>query len=321
MRLLFFKTLQLLGVLLAVSILTFLLLNALPGNQVLYRIGVLTDFTPAQRAALIASMTKDLGLDRPLPIQYALWLRRIAEGNFGLSAQGEPVGQLVMQRLWPTIELGAAGVFLGSFLAFSLATWAYRTRLRSVRGAIHGVMVTLLVTPAFWLGFLLVLVFSVKLAHLPASGYTPMSESVSKNIQHLILPAVTLALPIAALLFRYLYEGLDEAGSGAFVVTARATGVPERTVMYRHIVPNGMLPTITILGMVVASLMSSLVIIESVFAWPGLGSLLVDSVNQRDFNTLVAIVLLTAAAFVVTSFCVDAAYHVIDPRTRRPERA
>jgi peptide/nickel transport system permease protein len=319
MRSLVSRFVQLVGVLIAVSLLTFLLLSALPGNQVLYRIGILTNFTPTQRAEVIARMTRELGLDKPLPVQYGIWLERAVQGKFGLSVQGEPVGQLVVSRVWATIELGAAGVSLGALIALLLAVWTYRSRSRTVRAVVHAVMSTLLVAPAFWLGFLLVLAFAVRSTLVPASGYVPLGQSVAGNIRHLVLPALTLALPLAALLFRYLYDGLEEAGEGAYVVTARSTGISDRKVMYRHILPNGLLPTVTILGMVTASLMSSLVIIESVFAWPGLGSLLVESVNDRDFNTLVAIVLLTATAFVVTSLIVDVLYYVIDPRTRRPQ--
>jgi peptide/nickel transport system permease protein len=174
------------------------------------------------------------------------------------------------------------------------------------------------VIPSFWLGFLVVYLFAVKTTSFPASGFVPLSQSMSGNLSHLFLPAFTLACPLTALFFRYLLAGLEEAEMGAYVVAARAKGISERAVAYRHVLPNGMLPTITIIGIATGSLLSSLVIVESVFSWPGLGSLLVQSVTDRDFNTVVAIVLLTAAAFVVTSIIVDLIYWFVDPRTRRP---
>ncbi len=177
------------------------------------------------------------------------------------------------------------------------------------------------VVPSFWLGFLLVLWLAVKQPLFPASGYVTFSSSPGENIRHLILPALTLACPLTALFFRYLLAGLEEAALGAFVTAARSKGISERAIAYRHVLLNGMLPTITIIGMAAASLISSLVIVESVFSWPGLGSLLVESVTARDFNTLVAIVLLTAGAFVATSLVVDVVYWVVDPRTRRPAGA
>jgi ABC-type dipeptide/oligopeptide/nickel transport system permease component len=179
-------------------------------------------------------------------------------------------------------------------------------------------MSTLFVIPSFWLGFLLVYLFAVKISVFPASGFVPLSQSASGNISHLVLPALTLAFPLTALFFRYLLAGLEEAEMGAFVVASRAKGISERAIAYRHVLPNGMLPTITIIGMATGSLLSSLVVVETVFSWPGLGSLLVQSVLERDFNTLVAIVLITAAAFVLTSIIVDLIYWFADPRTRRP---
>jgi peptide/nickel transport system permease protein len=178
-------------------------------------------------------------------------------------------------------------------------------------------MAVLLVAPPFWIGLVLIIVFAANAQWLPASGYITWQSSPTGNLEHLVLPAITLALPLTALFFRYLHAGLEDASRREFVTAARARGVSERTIAYRHILPNGILPTITILGLVIGSLLSSLVIIESVFSWPGLGSLLVASVDQNDYNTVVAIVLITAAAYVVSAFFIDILYEVIDPRLRR----
>ena len=312
------KLLQLVLVLLAISAITFFLLSALPGNAALYRIGPLPSYTPAERAALVAKLSAQLGLNRPLIVQYWIWLTHAVSGNLGLTTQGEPVVQLVGSSVWASIELAVAGLVPSIVASFGLALWAFRTRWRRMQTALQGVMSTLFVIPSFWLGFLLVYLFAVKTGTFPASGFVHVGQSASGNLNHLVLPALTLACPLTALFFRYLLSGLEEAEMSAFVVAARAKGISERAVAYRHILPNGMLPTITIIGLATGSLLSSLVIVESVFSWPGLGSLLVQSVNQRDFNTLVAIVLLTATVFVVTSIVVDIIYFFADPRTRRP---
>jgi ABC-type dipeptide/oligopeptide/nickel transport system permease component len=312
------KLLQLVFVLLAISAITFFLLSALPGNAALYRIGPLPSYTAAERAALIAKLSEQLGLNRPLIVQYWIWLTHAVRGNFGLTTEGAPVTQLVGSSVWASVELAIAGIVPSIILSFLLALWAFRTRWRRAQAIVQGIMSTLLVIPSFWLGFLLVYLLAVKITSFPASGFVPFGQSVSGNLSHLVLPALTLACPLAALFFRYLLAGLEEAEMGAYVVAARAKGISERAVAYRHVLPNGMLPTITIIGMATGSLLSSLVIVESVFSWPGLGSLLVQSVTEHDFNTLVAIVLMTAAAFVVTSTVVDLIYWFADPRTRRP---
>ncbi len=178
-------------------------------------------------------------------------------------------------------------------------------------------MATLLVAPAFWIGLVLIVLFADQANWLPASGYVSLGTSLSQNLQHLVLPAVTLALPLTALFFRYLHSGLEDASSQPFAVAARARGLSERAIVYRHILPNGALPTITVVGLAIGSLMSSLVIVENVFSWPGMGSLLILSVNNSDYNTVVGIVLLTAATYVVVSAVVDVIYQIVDPRLRR----
>jgi len=304
-------------VLVAISIVTFLLLNALGTNQAAIRIGPLPNFTPTQRAQELKVLEHQLGLDRPIYIQYGIWVAHAVQGNFGLTIQGEPVSQLVSARIWPTVELALVALLLALIFSTLFSVWAFRSRLRIFRWAIQGSMSALLVAPAFWIGLILIVVFAAEANWLPASGYVSLGTSVSQNLEHLVLPAVTLALPLIALFFRYLYSGLQDASSQPFTVAARARGLSERSIVYRHILPNGVLPTITIVGLAIGSLISSLVLVEEVFSWPGLGSLLIMSVTNADYNTVVAIVLLTAAAYVVVAALVDVAYLIVDPRLRR----
>lgn len=308
---------QLAAVLLAISAVTFVLLNLLPGNAAANRIGPLPNFTPAERAVEVKALEHQLGLDRPIYVQYAIWLERAGEGNFGLTVQGEPVSQLVGGRVFPTVELAVAALLIAVLSSVLLAVLAFRSRLQALKFGIHGSMATLLVAPAFWIGLVLIVIFADEESWLPASGYISLEASVSQNLEHLVLPAVTLALPLMALFFRYLSAGLEDASSQPFTVAARARGLSERSIVYRHVLPNGALPTITVVGLAIGSLMSSLVIVESVFSWPGLGSLLIQSVTNSDYNTVVGIVLLTAATFVIVAALVDVIYQLVDPRLRR----
>lgn len=304
-------------VLVAISLVMFALLNALPGNQAAIRIGPLPNFTPSQRAEELKLLEHDLGLDRPIYVQYGIWVEHALKGNFGLTIQGQAVSELVRGRVWPTVELAFAALLIAIVFTVLLAVWAYRSRWRFFRFAVQGSMAALLVAPAFWIGLVLIVLFATQAGWLPASGYILLSQSVSGNLEHIVMPAVTLGLPLTALFFRYLYAGLEDAGSQPFAVAARARGLTERAIVYRHILPNGVLPTITIVGLAIGSLMSSLVLVEQVFSWPGLGSLLIMSVNNSDYNTVVAIVLVTAASYVAVAALVDVAYQLIDPRLRR----
>ena len=308
---------QLIAVMVAVSLLTFLILSSTPGSVIDARIGPLPNFSPEERARIVESMTKQLGLDEPLWRQYLLWMRQVMQGNFGFTYQGLNVTDLIGSRLLPTIELGVVAILFGVMGSLMVSLLAFRTRFRAIRGSIQGSMTLLLVMPAFWLGLVMVIVTASKFNWLPAAGYAEFSEGKWEHIRFLILPVLTLALPQMALFFRYLYAGLRDAENSAFVTASRARGISERAIVFRHIFPNAVLPTITVIGLVAGSLISGLVIVETVFSWPGLGALLVKSVEVKDYNTVAASVLLTAFAYVSVAFIVDIIYQVVDPRIRR----
>jgi peptide/nickel transport system permease protein len=308
---------QLVAVLLAVSLTTFLLLNALPGSAADARIGPLPNFSPEQRAEMVETLSRQLGLDKPLWWQYFVWLKDAITGDFGLNYQGVEVSSVVSGRVMATLQLGIASLVISTAGALIVSLFAYRTRWRVFRGGVQSSMTLLLVMPPFWLGLLLVIVFAAELQWLPSAGFVPFGDDPSENLKFLVLPAFTLALPQLALFFRYLNAGLRDTSTAPFVMASRARGLSERSIDYRHVLPNAVLPTITVIGLVAGSLISGLVIVESVFSWPGLGLLLVESVKQKDYNTVSAIVLLTAVTYVIVAFAVDVLYQLIDPRTRR----
>jgi peptide/nickel transport system permease protein len=266
---------------------------------------------------MIAAVAKQLGLNGSPPLRYWRWLWSAVHGNLGDTVNGQSVTQLIGTRIVPTAELGLLSVVISLIVAILLAVWAYRTRSRRARAVVEAVQSTFLIVPGFWLGILLVLAFAVELRWLPSSGYVPFSDSPSQNIRDLVLPLATLSLPQIALYFRYLLAGLEAQARSPYVVAARARGISEHAVTYHHVLPNGVLPTVTIVGIYAAGLASGIVVVEEIFSWPGLGLLLVQSIQNKDANTLNALVLFTAAAFVFISMFVDIAYGLLDPRLRR----
>jgi peptide/nickel transport system permease protein len=170
--------------------------------------------------------------------------------------------------------------------------------------------------PGFWLGIMLILIFAVQLKWLPASGYVPLREDPSQNLKHLILPAITLAILLMAPIMRFLRSSMLEVMREDYVRTARAKGLSERTVIYGHVFKNALIPTVTVVGLQFAGLMGGAVIIEWVFAWPGIGWLAIQSIFQRDYTVVQSTVLLVTTAFVLINLIVDILYGVIDPRIR-----
>lgn len=310
------KLIQLVTVLLGISILAFVLLDALPVDPAVARAGPLTEYTLEERQAIIEQIREQMGLDKPLPVRYWLWLVAVFRGDFGRSLDGQPVMDIVSARLPPTLELGLLSIAISLVAALVLAIWAHRTRWRRARALMEAAQSSMLIIPSFWFGILLILLFAVQLRLLPTSGYVPWRDDPAGHVAAIILPTITLAVPQVALFFRYLLSGLDQEGRSAYVTAARARGLGERSITYRHVLPNGGLPSVTVIGMMVASVFGGLVVVEQVFSWPGTGMLLLQSIEAGDANTLTALVLLTAAAFVVMSALVDILYILLDPRLR-----
>ena len=220
-------------------------------------------------------------------------------------------------RLGATIELAIASVVFSVVGSVVVSMLAFRSRFRVVRGLLQAFTTVLLVLPAFWLGLMLVIVFAAELGWLPSAGYVPLSDGFSEHLKVLILPTLTLALPQMALFFRYLNAGLRDTAGTPFVTASRARGSASARSPIGTCSRTPRCRRSRSIGLVVGSLISGLVIVESVFSWPGLGLLLVDSVRTKDYNTVAAIVLITAVTYVVVAFAVDILYRVLDPRIRR----
>lgn len=293
------------GTVLAVLVTVFLLVRVLPGDPVEVLLG--EQASGADRQALRAS----LGLDRPLPAQLGDYLRALARLDLGQSLRHHaPVTGLIAARLPATLELTAAALALAVALALPLGV-LMAVRRDAAAGRLAGAVTLLsLALPGFWFGPLLVLLFAVHLGWLPVAGRTGLAS--------LALPALTLALGLAAGLARQLAANLAETLAAEHVRTARAKGLTPAQVLWRHGVRNALLPVTTLFGLQLGALLGGAVIAETVFAWPGVGALTVEAINARDYPLLQGCVLLIAVIYVLVNGLTDVAYGWIDPRVRRP---
>ena len=292
-----------LGIVLGVALLTSLLIHVVPGDPVELMLG--ESATAGDRAALRAR----LGLDRPLHQQLLGQLGRLARLDLGDSLYSRrPVSAVVAERLPATVELAVAALAVAAAVALPLGILAARHRGGLADSAAMGVALLGLSIPSFWLGPLLILLFSVVLGWTPVSG--------REGLASLVLPALTLGTGMAAVLARMLRSSLLETLSEDYVRTARAKGLSPAAVLRRHALRNAALPVVTVFGMQAGALFAGAVITETVFAWPGVGSLLVEAIQRRDFPVVQGCVLLISTSYVAVNALTDLAYAWLDPRVR-----
>jgi peptide/nickel transport system permease protein len=289
---------------LGVASLTFLLLHLVPGDPVDLMLG--EQAVAADRAQLRAR----LGLDLPLGVQYVAFLSRTAAGDLGESIQTrEPVSARIAQRYPATMELMAGAMAIALALAFPLGMTAAVHQGRWPDLAASAFAVMGVAVPSFWLGPMLILVFAVWMDWLPVDGREGWAS--------LVLPSLTLGLALAALLSRMLRSALTAVLVEEYVRTARAKGVPERAVLWRHALRNALIPVVTVIGLQVGVLLSGAIITESIFDWPGLGSLLLEGIRSRDYPVVQGCVLAIALTYVGVNLLTDLTYGWIDPRIRQ----
>ena len=302
---------QALVVLVGAAILVFALIHIVPGDPV--RVALGTRFDPET----YETMRRASGLDLPLHEQLARYLSHAAVGDFGVSFRsGQSVFELLMQRLPATISLGAAALVVGLLIAFPLGILSAIRRGSALDhfariGSQIGISV-----PDFWLAILFILLFAGTLRLLPPSGYVALTEDPTEWLRHVIMPALTVGLISGSIMTRFIRSATLEANSQDFARTARAKGLYESTVLRDHVLRNAMVPIITVAGIQLASLLAGVIVVEVVFAWPGLGRLTYDAVLARDYPVIQGAVLLVAAIFLVANLVVDALYAIIDPRIR-----
>ena len=302
---------QLVPTLVLVSMLIFGLQQLLPGDPAMILAGEDQDPT------VIAYLRTKLHLDEPLPVRYAYWMKGVLQGDLGESIRNQqPVLSLVAQKLPVTLQLAAMamtialliGIPAGIVAAVGRGTaWDWFANVFALWG---------LSTPNFWLGILLILLFSVNLGWLPASGYVSPFEDLGANLKAMIMPAFVLGNAIAAVLMRHTRSAMLQVLSSDYVRTARAKGLDEKTVVLKHALRNALTPIITLGALELGTLLSGAVLTEQVFTIPGFGKLIVDAVFNRDYAVVQGVVLFTSSVYILLNLLADLAYFVVNPRLR-----
>ncbi|WBB52899.1 ABC transporter permease [Verrucosispora sp. WMMD573] len=296
-------------VLLGVTLVVFLLLQLVPGDPV--RVALGTRFDPQTYEALRARA----GLDQPLVVQYFDYLRRALTGDLGVSFRsGRPVTAIVLERLPATLSLAVTAVVFAMAVAFPLGIVS---AIRSGSLVDHAARVFSqfgVSVPDFWMGIMGILLFSGVLGWLPPSGYVALTEDPGRWLSHVALPAATVGLVTASILTRFIRSSMLEVLSEDYVRTAEAKGLRTRVVVLRHVLRNALIPVVTVVAVQMASLLGGVIVIEVLFAWPGIGRLTYDAVAARDYPVLQGAVLLVAALFLLVNLLVDILYARLDPR-------
>ncbi|MCL6632627.1 MAG: ABC transporter permease [Alicyclobacillus herbarius] len=309
------RLLTMIPVLIFLSIMVFSLIHLIPGDPAEMVLG--QDATPQALAALRAQM----GLNHSVPVQYLDWMARLFHGNLGTSLlDHEPVSHLIGQRLPVTIELAVGTVIVAVLIAFPLGILAAVKRGRWADAVSVFVSTFGLAVPPFWIGLLFLIFFTVKMHLFPSSGYAPMFQDFRQNISVMVLPMVATGIREAAVLLRMLRPSLNDVLNEDYVRTARAKGLPSWRVVLKHALRNALVPVITTGGLQIAGLLGGLVITEEIFSLPGFGSLLVQSVFNRDYPTVQACALIAALLVIAVNLAVDIVYGIVDPRIRLERR-
>ncbi|MFL5226877.1 MAG: ABC transporter permease, partial [Microvirga sp.] len=298
-------------VLIAASMLVFAGVRALPGDPAL----ALAGEDHSQRA--LSAIREKYGLNDPVPVQYVDWLGHVVRGDLGTSTRtGLGVGSTIIDRLPVTLELAFLSllVAVGIGLTLGVVAAVRRGSLADYLGSTAALVG--LSVPHFWLGLMLILIFSITLGLLPASGFVAFADDPIDNLRHMLLPAIVLGTGFAAVIFRQTRAAMLESLSADYVRTARAKGLGERSVVGSHALRNSLLTVVTILGLQLGLLISGAVVTEQVFVLPGFGKLTLDAVFTRDYPVIQGVVLVTTVAYVVVNFAVDLLYSVLNPRIR-----
>jgi peptide/nickel transport system permease protein len=299
-----------LTVLLLASVLVFLGVRALPGDPALALGG--EDRDPA----VLAQIRHDYGLDEPLPVQYARWLGHVVRGDLGTDQRKLPVAHTIVTRLPITLELAGLAVLLGTVIGVFAGVIAAVRRGKASDYAATTVALVGLSVPHFWLGLLMIVLFSVNLHWLPAGGYVPFRDDPVENLRHMLMPAIVLGTGLSAVVMRQMRSSMLDSLGADYVRTARAKGLSEFSVVGVHALRNSLITVTTIVGLQLGALISGAVITEQIFGIAGFGRLTIDAVNQRDYALIQGVVLVAAAGYVVVNLLVDVAYSLLNPRIR-----
>jgi peptide/nickel transport system permease protein len=297
--------------LLLVSMMVFGLQKLLPGDPALALAG------EERNPEVVEYLRQKYRFNDPVPVQYVVWLKGVVQGDFGTSVRTRlPIGTMLVQKLPVTIELAILSMLVALLLGLPIGIFAalWRGTPFDYGASLFGLAG--LSIPHFWLGIMLILVFSVNLGWLPAGGFVPPFESLGHNLLSMLMPALVLGTGTAAIMMRHVRGAMILAMKQDYIRTARAKGVRDRTIVLRHALPNALIPVVTLGTLQFGELLAGAVLIEQVFSRPGFGKMIVDGVFSRDYAVVQAVVLCTAAMFLLMSLIADVAYVLLNPRLR-----
>ena len=292
-----------------VTVIAFGLLRLAPGDPVLTFSGDVRD------PEILNEMRHQLGLDQPLPIQYVAWMQHTLQGDFGRSIRThQRVGEAILERLPATLELTVTALLFSITVGLVVGTLSALNRNSALDLLATSVTIAGVSIPNFFLGVMLILVFSLVLRIFPPGGYAPAIDNPGENLRRIVLPALTLSAATLAVNMRQVRSSLLEVLGQDYIRTARGKGLGESSVVVRHALKNGLIPVVTIIGLQVGALIEGAVITEQIFSWPGVGKLVVDSLFGRDYPVIQAVVLISALSYMFSTLLVDIVYGWLDPR-------
>ena len=302
------------SIVLATSLIfVFLSIRILPGDPVLAQLGAATKVTPEA----LQMLREEAGLDRPLLVQLFAWLSQAFRGDLGVSYISQfPVTQLVAERLPVTLELTFFIIVLSCIFALILAPLSTLTPggiLDRLIGSLTSIGLSI---PGFVFGIIFILIFSLTLQWLPSLGFVPIKENLGQNLQLMIMPSITGALTATPYLVRYLRASMLEIKQSSFIRTAEGKGLSDSRILFRHILPNSLVPTLTMLGLIVGYTLSGVIIIEYMFGLPGIGSLAIEGAFKRDYAVIQGVSLVIISLFILTTLLFDILCGLVDPRLR-----
>ncbi len=305
------RLVEILPTLFVVALITFFVTRIIPGDPASVMLG------PQASVEAVEKMRVKLGLNESIPKQFLIYMNDILHGNFGTSFYyNEPVTLLILERFPNTVILAAASMILALLVGIPIGVIS-ATKQYSIFDYVTMVIALIGVSmPIFWLGLMMVLTFSVNLGWLPSTGMGSMSKGIMDVIKHLILPSVCLATIPAAMFARITRSSMLDIIRQDYIKTARAKGLRESVVIWKHAFKNALPPIITVVGIELASLLSGAILTETIFSWPGMGKMVVDAIEKRDYGLVQGSVLFIALIYVITNLIVDILYAVVNPRIR-----
>ena len=310
------RVLSLIPVLVVVSIVIFSIVHLTPGDPARVILG------PEATADQVAALREQMGLNRPILTQYFAWVSQVLRGDFGDSIfLRMPVTEAIAKHAAPTLSLAILAQVFTILVAVPLGIFAARRRGTIFDQGVMGVTLIGMAIPSFLLGLLLVLLVGIELGWLPVAGYRPLSDGLGEHLKYLILPAISLGTIQSALIARMTRSSMLDVLKVDYIRTAKAKGMTERRIIYRHALRNAAMPILTVIGVTFGGLVTGAVVTETIFNLPGLGQLIVNSITRRDYAVIQGVVLFVTLVYVLLNLCIDLLYGVVDPRVRLQGKA